>query len=221
MKRSYYNQQKTNIVPVLCTARNSCLRYFWFQALGCMYFIHQSIQNVQIWDFKDNTFVPVHGREVRTRSIVTAGIRRITEGNVFTLSTHHRGWGGGGYHHPADGGYPFSRSREGGRYPFPGPGGGRGIPPSQVQVGVPPSQVPGRGVPLPRSGKGWGQGYPFPGPGGGVGGTPFPGPNQNSIACTCYAAGGMPLAFMQEAFLVMYCDARFADYVNKVPTSTE
>ena len=27
-------------------------------------------------------------------------------------------------------------------------------------------------------------------------------PNQNSIACTCYAAGGIPLSFTQEDFLV-------------------
>ena len=29
------------------------------------------------------------------------------------------------------------------------------------------------------------------------------GENQNSIACTCCAAGGMPLAFTQEDFLVL------------------
>ena len=28
-------------------------------------------------------------------------------------------------------------------------------------------------------------------------------PNWNNIACTCYAAGGMPLAFTQEDFLVL------------------
>ena len=29
-----------------------------------------------------------------------------------------------------------------------------------------------------------------------------PPPHQNSIACACYAVGGMPLAFTQENFLV-------------------
>ena len=95
------------------------------------------------------------------------------EGNIFSLcvSSH---LGGGGL---------------GGGYPFPGPGGG--VPPSQVQVG--------------RAGPGGeGRGYPFLGPGKGVppsqvqveGTTP----NWNSIACTCYAVGGMPLVFMQEDF---------------------
>ena len=36
---------------------------------------------------------------------------------------------------------------------------------------------------------------------GGQGGTPY----WNSIACACYAAGSMPLAFTQEDFLVCYC----------------
>ena len=72
-----------------------------------------------------------------------------------------------------------------GWYPFLGPGGGRGYPPVQVKSqdggggrgqagGVLPVQVRSRG------------GYPY----------------RNSIACTCYAAGGMPLAFTQGDFLV-------------------
>ena len=46
----------------------------------------------------------------------------------------------------------------------------------------------------------WDGGTPHQGqvPGQDWGGTP----NWNSIACTCYAAGGMPLAFTQEDFLV-------------------
>ena len=65
----------------------------------------------------------------------------------------------------------------------PGVGAGQdgGVPP--VQVG---SQVGTGGVP------------PVPGQDRGAGGYPI----QNSIACTCYAAGGMPLAFTQEDFLV-------------------
>ena len=65
------------------------------------------------------------------------------------------------------------------------------------------------GYPLPRSR--WGGGTPFSGPGGGYPprrsgrGTPpgkgYP-PPGSSIACTCYAAGGMPFAFTQEDFLV-------------------
>ena len=62
----------------------------------------------------------------------------------------------------------------GGRYPVPGLG--RGGTPSQVWVG----------------------GYPVPG----LGSPPPPPIAQSSIASTCYAAGGVPLAFTQENFLV-------------------
>ena len=66
----------------------------------------------------------------------------------------------------------------------------------------------GRGVPHLRSGQG---GYPISGLGRGVphprsrwGGTHSTSPR---IASTCYGymAGGMPLAFMQEDFLVLLC----------------
>ena len=105
-----------------------------------------------------------------------------------------------------------------------------GVPPSQVQVGGyplsrfrwgDPFPGPGLGDPLPRSRQGR---YPFPGPDRGY---PHPGrgyptwegvpppiqvrsqyggstPYRSSIACTCYAAGGVPLAFTQEDFLVIY-----------------
>ena len=65
----------------------------------------------------------------------------------------------------------------------PHPRSGRGVPPSQVRMGG-STPIPGQdgGYPHPRSGRG---------------GTP----NWNSTACTCYAAGGMPLAFTQD-FLV-------------------
>ena len=84
-------------------------------------------------------------------------------------------------------------STEGGGYPHPVPTGGRG-------VGVTSSFLTGGTLILPH----------------GVapimtwdGGTPPSrsdprsrgNPNWNSIACTCYAAGGMPLALTQEDFL--------------------
>ena len=89
----------------------------------------------------------------------------------------------------------------------------------------------GGGVPCPRSGWWGGGGYPIPvvggtprpgldrvppgqvwmdGEGGAVphpcggGGTPPPPIRQSSIASTCYTAGGMPLAFTQEDFLVHF-----------------
>ena len=60
--------------------------------------------------------------------------------------------------------------------------------------GTPPQSRPGKGVPDPDMG----MSSPCPGevPGWGVT------PNWYSIACTCYAAGGMPLAFTQD-FLVL------------------
>ena len=149
---------------------------------------------------------------------ITARIRRMTEGNVFTLST-------------IVGGTPFPGP--GGGTPFSGPGGGYPLPRSRL--GVPLFQVQAGGIPLPRS-----RGYPLPGkgvpptwegstsppgkrvphlgrgtplhgkgvpPSRGVpsiqvrsqdGGTPY----WSSIVCTCYAAGGVLLAFTQEDFLV-------------------
>ena len=84
--------------------------------------------------------------------IITARIRRMTEGNVFTLSTIAGGGGGGGER-------PRLRSRW-----------GRGGTPSQVWMGGLPHPVDGtpscwwggggRGVPHPRSRQG---GNPIPG----------------------------------------------------------
>ena len=122
--------------------------------------------------------------------IVTARIRRMTESNVFTLSTI------------SGGGVPHHRS-VGGGYPIPGLDG-EGYPSQIWMVGVPQPGLDGRGY----------LGYPpRPGLDGGehTWGTPpppppildgVPPPRQSSIASTCYAAGGMPLAFMQEDFLV-------------------
>ena len=97
-------------------------------------------------------------------------------------------FGGGGVPHPRSGwGVPHNRSGRGGGYPIPGLG---------------------RGVPHPRSGQGGYSRYPQPGLDGG--GYPQPGLDgvlptpirQSSTANTCCPAGGMPLAFMQEDFLV-------------------
>ena len=118
--------------------------------------------------------------------------------------------GGTPFPGPGGGGYPLPRSGLGG---VPGPGRGYplpssrwGVPPSQVQAGGHPLLRPGKGV-LPYSptlGRGsphleLGTGYPPPGIRKGV---PPPLQTWNSIACTCYTAGGMPLAFTQEDFLV-------------------
>ena len=109
---------------------------------------------------------------------------------------------------------------------------GGGGTPSQVWIGGTPSQVwtgmgvpnhrSGWGVPRPRSGLGGEVFHPRSGQGGTpsqvwmggvpwgtpiqvwiVGVTPSPTPiRQSSIASTWYPAGGMPLAFTQEDFLV-------------------
>lgn len=42
-----------------------------FTALGNLYFIHESIKDVLIWDFKDMKFVPVEGKEIYTGNIET------------------------------------------------------------------------------------------------------------------------------------------------------
>ena len=70
--------------------------------------------------------------EDHLRLLITARIWRMTESNVPLCPPLG---GGGGYHHPADGGYLIPRSRwgQGVGTPFAGPGGGGG-PPSQVQV---------------------------------------------------------------------------------------
>ena len=57
----------------------------------------------------------------------------------------------------------------------------------------------GGGYPLPRSRWGVGRGVP---PSQVQGGGGDGNPNRNNIACTCYVAGRMPLAFTQEDFLV-------------------
>ena len=77
--------------------------------------------------------------------VVTARIRRMREGNIFSLSTLVGGytvqglWVGGVYPIPGlGGGVPCPRSGWG--YPISGLGGG-GVTPSQVWVGGTPDQV--------------------------------------------------------------------------------
>ena len=101
-------------------------------------------------------------------------------------------WGGGTLFPVQDRGYPIARS------------GWEGVPHSKT----------GWGTPLPKTG--WGT--PLSGLDGvpcqarwvtppliqDWMGYPLPVRRQSSIASTCYAAGGMPLAFTQEDFLVSY-----------------
>ena len=107
------------------------------------------------------------------------------------LSVHISGGvpqsGLGGVPHPKSGGYPIP--------------GLDGVPPSQTWDGVPPPR-PGTGYPRIL---GWGTP-----PDLGRGTLPPPDlrwgtpPPTWDIASTCYAVGGMPLAFTQEDFLVKY-----------------
>ena len=81
-----------------------------------------------------------------------------------------------------------------------------GDTPSQVWVGGTQPGLDGGGYP----GQVWMVGVPQPGlDGGGYPGYPPPPIRQSSIVSTCYAAGGMPLAFTQEDFLVVFSPATF------------
>ncbi|XP_045473491.1 inositol polyphosphate-5-phosphatase A isoform X1 [Harmonia axyridis] len=40
-----------------------------FTALGNLYFIHNSIEDISIWDFKNNSFLPVRGKEIHSGNI--------------------------------------------------------------------------------------------------------------------------------------------------------
>ena len=134
---------------------------------------------------------------------------------IFSLCVSVPPWGGGAGQVP-----PIQvRSQEGGMVDTPIPSkvplppqsrsdprmGGRAgtpAPPSRsdprIGGGYPPPPHPGQ---IPGWGQGQGRSTPHPGqiPGRGGGGTPY----WNSIACACYTAGGMPLAFTQEDFLVI------------------
>ena len=138
--------------------------------------------------------------------IFTARIRRMGEGNIFSLFTlvgggevpHLRSEVGGGVPHLRSevGGVPHLRSEVGG---YPISGLGRGYPISGLggypSLGGTPclGGTQCLGVPHVRGE------YPM------SGGVPHLRPPiaQSSIASTCYAAGGVPLAFTQENFLVL------------------
>ena len=145
---------------------------------------------------------------MRLRSFITARVRRMMGGYVFTGVCLYIFLGDTpiqprGYRQPSWwGGYPILPNRGWGYYPHPDLGRGVLLCPWYPSSWYPPSR-PGKeychpdlvkGVPPPpptyRSEKGQVIGW-----GGGT-------PNRNSIVCTCYAAGGMPLAFTQEDFLV-------------------
>ena len=141
---------------------------------------------------------------------------------IFSVCSHLRGWGGSGRWYPrprsGGGGVPQPGLDGEGGVPWPGLDGGGCTPARSGWWGVPqpgldggggdPGQIwmVGRGVPQPGLDGGggtpsqvWmGGGVPCPGLDGG-GGRGVPG----SIASTCYAAAGMPLAFTQEDFLVL------------------
>ena len=74
-----------------------------------------------------------------------------------------------------------------GRVPHPRSGWGvpQGTPPARTGWGTPPPGLDG----IPH--------WP------GLDGVPPPPIRHSSMASTCYAAGGMPFAFTQEAFLVL------------------
>ncbi|XP_023028973.2 inositol polyphosphate-5-phosphatase A isoform X2 [Leptinotarsa decemlineata] len=40
-----------------------------FTALGNLYFVHHSLDNILIWDFKDSIFIPVQGKEIHSGNI--------------------------------------------------------------------------------------------------------------------------------------------------------
>ena len=138
------------------------------------------------------------------------------EGTVFSLFVSpHLGGGtpvrSGGYPIPGlAGGYPIpglGRGRRRGGYPIQGldRGGYLGYPPDGGYLGYPQTRS-GWGIPPTRSG--WGK---PPGPGmGSPANLGWDNPPQTWDRVpppdlgwgTCYAAGGMPLAFTQEDFLV-------------------
>ena len=136
-----------------------------------------------------------------------------TPSQVWTRGNPFPGQGGGGIPHSQVwmGGIP-SHVWMGMGYPIPGLDGGGGIPsmcqcvflvlfdrdPGGQGVLWGTLPCPGLdGVPPVQDWMGYVQdwmGYP----------TPRPVRRQSSIANTCYAAGGMPLAFTQEDFLVVW-----------------
>ena len=169
--------------------------------------------------------------------IFSARIRRMTEGNVFILSTiswgggggggagtpsQVYGWGGtlskvwmvggypgqvwmvgGGVLQPGldEGGYPSQVWMVGGTWTGLDGGGTLGTASHHYSMGSPPPWLDGVSPPpwldgVPPTVTGWGTPNPT------MTGWGKPPPPHTNIASTCYAAGGMPLAFTQEDFLV-------------------
>ena len=86
---------------------------------------------------------------------ITARIRRMGEGNIFTLCVSPHLDGGGGVPHPRSAWGGVSHPRSGWGYPIPGLDGG-GYPPWPGLDGITPSPQPGLDgvVSHPRSGRG-------------------------------------------------------------------
>ena len=138
-------------------------------------------------------------------------------------------WGGGG---------TPTRSGWLGGVPQPGLDGGGGTParsgwggyPSQVWMvgGIPRPGLERWGTPLPGLDGGVVPGVP-PWPGLDGGGTPASSgwwgvpqvPPPTRIASTCYAAGGMPLAFTQEEFLFQKCEGMLQPEYKKMSVDPE
>ena len=116
--------------------------------------------------------------------------------------------GGGGVTPGQEGGGRYCHLVRMGGYPISDQDGG--YPTSWPEMGYPhPGQLPGQDGGYPLS-AGWGYPPPIQVPSQDGGGEVTP--NQNNIACICYAAGGMPLAFTQEDFLVWTLFQLFALY---------
>ena len=136
------------------------------------------------------SFLCVQDKHQSRTSIFTARIRRMTEGNIFSLLTLAEGGGGPEYppsHVRTWGGPPSCWSRGGGGYPIPGQDGatpillitcGGGYPYPRWGQGVPPN-------PGPRSGWGW---VPHPKSGQGV--TPPPRHPGQDHHCVYLLRGG-------------------------------
>ena len=130
------------------------------------------------------------------------------EGNIFSLSTlaggvpHPRSVSGGEVPHPRSGWGNTPSQGLGGGYPIPGLDGGGypGYPTTRSGwwggTWVPSTRSAWWGVPRVSPDQVWMVGgypqYPLP---PGLDGVPPSPIRQSSIASTCYAAGGVPLAF--------------------------
>lgn len=47
-----------------------CILFYWeFQALGNFYFVHESIKDMLIWNFREMKFLPCYGKEIYSGNI--------------------------------------------------------------------------------------------------------------------------------------------------------